>query len=121
MSLVQSYPYQPAPRSESIQYISLTTPPSNLPPPSRRLKVARNQADLTLLFINQARNRARSRSLLSQSRRNSMVLACLKAERTSFTISAAVQAATTAQIRLNPVPKIPITCPCRQAIENTGI
>ena len=44
-------------------------------------------------FPSQSRNRARSASLLSQSRRNSTVLVCRKAERTIFDISAAVEAA----------------------------
>ena len=40
-----------------------------------------------------------------------MVLVCFRAERTIFDISPAVEAATTAQIRRNPVPKRAIPCP----------
>jgi len=60
------------------------TPPENLPPPSRRRQVARNVAFLNWLFPSQRRNRARSASLLSQSRRSSTVLVGRKPERTSF-------------------------------------
>ena len=48
------------------------------------------------------------------------MLVCLRAERTSFAISAAVEAATTAQIRRNPAPKRPIPALCRQTIENAA-
>src|SRR5882762_9161574 len=93
------------------QWSSRSIGPANLPPPSRRRQVARNVAFRGWPFPSQSRNRARSASLLSQSRRNSTVLVCLKAERTNFDISSAVEAATTAQIRRKPVPKRPIPRP----------
>src|SRR5260370_607819 len=97
--------------------------PAELPPPmpgiaeaSRARHLGRRHKCLEVT----ATHRPGSRSLPSHSIRNWTVFACLKAERTRRTISAVVEAATTAQIRFNPVPKIPITRLCRQAIENTA-
>ena len=76
----------------------------SLPPPFRRRQVARKVALLGLFRLSQRRKRERSVSLRSQSRRSSIVGVSRSPARTKRAISAAVEAAATAQMRLMPSP-----------------
>src|SRR5260370_27575372 len=107
-STSRSHHKHPAAAACASQLSSSWRLPANKPPPSRRRQVASSTARLGRRRRSQARNRLRSESLFSQSKRRSTVGVSPKAQLSCLAISPADDAATTAQIPATPVPNSPI-------------